>query len=457
MLGTLRSMILFVLTCLVIGGGFGCAGPPQRPTEEAIAVTTAPPVVEGSAFDQVAWLLSITDAAMVTEGEVLPHFHTSFTDAATIVGTQAVVAMVAQQSPARLDRFLPESTPTRAIAALVHEDRWYSLRVATDAEEGSIIGLSFAESPQLNPNWSWDLFGESVQTLAEQVNYLAAEVVEGECRPIQSLNADQSLGIGSSFKLWILTELAAEIIAGERAWEDTLAIREEWKSTPTGQMQNLPVGEEHTLRYFAEQMISISDNTATDHLLHTLGRERVERAVERTGHHDPSELAPFLATFELFTLKLLQSPEQRRSYLNMPTEERRRYVEEELTWDRSAGLFAGMLWTSPRDLDLEWYASASDLCNVMVHLQEQSATEAGAPVGTVLSINPGFPLDSETWPYIGYKGGSEPGVFNFTWLLRRSDDRWFVFSAGLNDSRQAIDLDPVVIVIYAGLSLLEGE
>ena len=82
-------------------------------------------------------------------------------------------------------------------------------------------------------------------------------------------------------------------------------------------------------------------------------------------------------------------------------------------------------------------------------------TEAGAAVSTVLSINPGFPLDTEIWPFIGYKGGSEPGVFNFTWLLRRADDRWFVFSSGFNNAEDVLEFEPIGITLFAGMSLLE--
>ena len=66
----------------------------------------------------------------------------------------------------------------------------------------------------------------------------------------------------------VLAEVAREIASGRRSWNDTLAIRDEWKSLPSGTMQNLPEGTEVTLREAAEAMISISDNTATDHLVH---------------------------------------------------------------------------------------------------------------------------------------------------------------------------------------------
>ncbi len=35
-----------------------------------------------------------------------------------------------------------------------------------------------------------------------------------------------------------------------------------------------------------------------------------------------------------------------------------------------------------------------------------------------LAVNPGMPVDKARWPYVGFKGGSEPGVLQLTWLLR---------------------------------------
>jgi len=54
----------------------------------------------------------------------------------------------------------------------------------------------------------------------------------------------------------------------------------------------------------ANRMISISDNTATDHLLLTVGREAVESIQAAMGHSAPGLNAPFITTRELFVLKV---------------------------------------------------------------------------------------------------------------------------------------------------------
>jgi hypothetical protein len=75
----------------------------------------------------------------------------------------------------------------------------------------------------------------------------------------------------------------------------------------------------------------------------------------------------------------------------------------------------------------------------------------------VLSKNPGLPIDAKVWPYIGFKGGSEPGVVNMTYLLRRDDDRWFVVSLGFNAAEgNALD-EAKIFHLVAGVIELLGK
>ena len=60
---------------------------------------------------------------------------------------------------------------------------------------------------------------------------------------------------------------------------------------------------------------------------------------------------------------------------------------------------------------------------------DQPATSA---VSAVLSINPGIPDGANLFSYVGFKGGSEPGVLSLSWLVQRaSDQAWRVYSVEL--------------------------
>jgi hypothetical protein len=56
------------------------------------------------------------------------------------------------------------------------------------------------------------------------------------------------------------------------------------------------------------------------------------------------------------------------------------------------------------------------------------------------SINRGGELDKTAWPYVGFKGGSEPGVINFTWLAQRADGKWFVVVVTANAPDATVDI-----------------
>jgi hypothetical protein len=89
--------------------------------------------------------------------------------------------------------------------------------------------------------------------------------------------------------------------------------------------------------------------------------------------------------------------------------------------------------------DIEWFASASDLCRAMNWLRIATELGPAAPLRGVLAINPGLSVSKEAFPFVGYKGGSETGVLNLTYLLRAKDGTWYAASAGWNDPMQAVE------------------
>mgnify|MGYP006189150397 CR=1 FL=1 len=45
----------------------------------------------------------------------------------------------------------------------------------------------------------------------------------------------------------------------------------------------------------------------------------------------------------------------------------------------------------------------------------------------------------DAWGYVGFKGGSEPGVLNYTWLLTDKQGRDWVLTLGWNNPAAVID------------------
>jgi beta-lactamase class A len=412
---------------------------------------TLPPPLEPpetAAGRALAWLMGEMNGDGFTDEEIQQHFAATMLQALPAEDLRLILEeRVRVMAPVTLVGVEAGHTEDQLTAFVVGRYAlWHRIRLSTDLQQPQpITGLFFAPAPDLDPNrpGTWQEFTAALSEQARDVSFSASEITRGSCDQIAGLNPDLSLATGSIFKLYVLAALAQEIMDGNRSWDDQLAIKNEHKSLPSGEMHLERPGRQFPLRTYAEKMISISDNTATDHLLYELGRASVEATQSRAGHAKPALNIPFLATREFFILKLLASQADRDRYLAAEPAERRRILDEELqTIDVFEVFQQDIRWTEPMFIDqIEWFMSALDACEVMRHLREVSETAEAAPVAAILSQNPGASFDPERWIYTGFKGGSEPGVLSFTWLLQREDGRWFVLSLGLNDPDQLLVSD----------------
>lgn len=262
-------------------------------------------------------------------------------------------------------------------------------------ERGQITGLLF-ETPQLSAVPLDDAIA-AFSALPGDVHLLA--VRNGE--DVAALNVDQPLAVGSTFKLWVLRTLQGQIAEGLHSWEEVVPLREDWKSAPSGFLQTWPEGSQLTLESLATLMISQSDNTATDHVLNIVGRE----AVESTLSYAEQRNIPFLTTREFFVLKDPANISVLRRW--------RRSQEKRSLLSPLAALPlppVSIFGNGPVAIDVEWFFTARELCSVMSEV-------ADLPL---MSVNPGL-VDPQGWKRVSFKGGSEPGVENFTTHLVTED------------------------------------
>lgn len=253
-------------------------------------------------------------------------------------------------------------------------------------------------------------------------------------------NATTPIAIGSAFKLVILAELVRSIEAGERKWSDVVTL--DGSARPGGGYAQQPRGTRIALKELAGRMISVSDNSATDILLFHLGRAKVEAMLPVVGFTDGgARNVPFLGALELFKLKGGDGGTLGTRYLSLDRAARRAFLDGPV---RNAPIAA-----IPRDLfqngkplriaELEWFASPNDLIRAMDWLRRHMDGPAGNELRTVLSKNPGIAEATTHWRYVGYKGGSEPGVLTMVFLLQAKDGSWHALAAGVNDTAQEVD------------------
>ena len=310
----------------------------------------------------------------------------------------------------------------------------------TPTPPGKIVGLRVVGAgPTAAAETTMDAVVAAIRALPGQTGFALADLGTGEPRLIQSLAPDRPLALGSAFKLVVLATLVADIEAGRRHWDDVVTL--DATERPAGGYNHKPAGTKVPLRELARQMISVSDNSATDILTDTLGRERIEAMQATVGIKDPARNRPWLRTMDLFKLKGVGGGALGTHYLAADERGRRALLAGEIA--RTPGSAIGPLFADGKPVrigTLEWFASPADLVRVLDWLRRHSERGPGADARAILSVNPGIaPTIAGRFAYVGYKGGSEPGVLNLTLLLQTKAGRWRVLTAGWNDPAAAVD------------------
>ncbi|MPZ82027.1 MAG: hypothetical protein GEV28_17195 [Actinophytocola sp.] len=371
-------------------------------------VRPAPPMA------QLAWVVDASSRLPISEAEQREHLSAEFLSA---IGGPAefneTMAGFGALAPPRVLSSTPTSVEAVSGAWLV------SLVVDANGLVGRLRFSPYAPSPS-----SWSELDGRLRALAPSVSFATFDVSAG-CEPIHSVDGDVPRPLGSAFKLYVLGALARAVADGRASWDQELAIRDEWKSLPTGVLQEEPAGTRLPLREYANLMISISDNTATDHLIHFLGRRDVSRQLSLSGNRADGNV-PFLTTRELFALKGFHYPALARPYLSLPPSLRHAVLPaaNSVPRDRIEP------WTTARDVEeIEWFGAPSDMCRAFAGLQSRH----GAAVDHALSISDGGIGLGGDFPAVWYQGGAEPGVLTLNYLAHKADGRTLVSSVMLTD------------------------
>ncbi len=440
-------------------------------TTDAPAATDAP--TGQPAADQLAWLVSVINGdSDLTVDEVEKRFAPAFL-------AQVPAAVFIQSTP---QIFPPASRPyvlsefdgadptgLSGSAVLTGADGVkLNLQIQVESAAPNLI-IGLLATP--GEGGGLDLEAETLAEIDVALGEAAAssalgvyEVTDGDCVAVAELRAENPIPLGSVFKLWILAELGQQVADGTASWDELLAVQGNFRSSPDGQIFMLEDGDELTLQEYAEAMISISDNTATDHLLARVGRENVEAALVRIGVSEAEMNLPMLSTGNLFQLKFAASEPNAADYRALDTDGRRALLEEMdafgLPWSTPSEVDTvnadGLSFNQPRDLDIEWFATVEDLCRTHVHLAELAKTPGLEPIAEILEINPGSGLgfERDRFPTIRFKGGSEPGVLAGAWWFERNDGRQFVVAGGASNPDAALSETEAIGAIASAVNLV---
>jgi beta-lactamase class A len=279
-------------------------------------------------------------------------------------------------------------------------------QIALDAQ-GRIIGLFFKPPALLHLS-----VAAALQPFKKLPGKVSVLVLSGGVSK-GALNADLPLGVGSAFKLAVLAALERQVRAGQRSWSQVVTLKQAYKSLPSGILQTWPAGSHLTLETLASLMISQSDNTAADTLIHVVGRVAIDPLI-------PAADRPILTTHALFVLKDPAHAALRAAYLRGNQAQRLAAITQaEALPLPSPSLFGG----GPVAPNVEWFFSARQLCGLMQQVHTLP----------LMGINPGIANPSD-WRSVAFKGGSEPGVLNLTTMVAARDGTLSCVAATWNNT-----------------------
>jgi len=401
-----KRLILMLLICLGLGG----PAPAQQAPSPALR----------SRADQIVALLR-------GQGDPAEMFTPTFLAQVPPAQIRAIgQQVVAQYGAVRGIERLEAGSPQSGVIHVGLERAVLNIQIVIEPQAPNrIAGLLITGA---------DMRGDSLAAIIAEIRALPGEksvavarLGDGAPQIAASLDPERPLAIGSAFKLFILAELNRQIDAGQRHWSDVVTL--DHRSIPSGTLQTWPAGSPVTLHTLAALMISVSDNSAADMLLHTLGRENVEHMMETIGVGNAARNRPLISTLEMAAIKTGPAPSFNLWQQSDEAGRRRLLATDYANFDASRidiARFTG----NPLHIDVEWYASAADMVRVMDWFRRNGDETTKA----ILAINSGLgPQLRGELAYVGYKGGSEPGVLNLTWLVRNRAGAWQAITGSWNN------------------------
>ncbi|WP_116366502.1 serine hydrolase [Parahaliea mediterranea] len=412
---------------------------------------------DGSATNQLRWLLEELGSASTSLSEIKAHFHPDFLaqiPAATM--RDEIAAMRAEISDPVIDDLIT-ATPvyTRGLIAQrgrVDNAMFLSLNAdyGNGSDDGLITSLSWTPGLFTNGNNVTAEFananlaslGQSVKGLATKTAMLVARIENDRCKGMYGHNAQLPYPTGSIFKLWVLGALAEEIRAG-RIDASAMVPMSSAEYAPGSAINNVTPGTQIPLAQMANLMLGVSDNTATDHIHELIPRPRLEKILGRFKNKNKSSLTPFLSVNEQFHILWSLTPARARAYANRNDNQQRKILANEIEPLGPVSRYSYNNWNAL--LESSWAASAFDVCQAYAGLRSydnrseafELLDQAAGADAVLLSLR-------KRWDRVWQKGGSLATVdgnfvFTLSWLLESDDKGTYVVVIMLNNP----DLSPV--------------
>lgn len=385
---------------------------------------------------QLDWVLaSLVD--LPTEAEIEERFSGEFLSEIKAEGLLATMRHLGEHAPYSVST-IDVATNHRMRVVITGQPARWRVNIAVEPVAPHRIAVLFfvpaTGTGRPEPVTNWQALEDRLARAAPQATFAASEVVEGQCKPIFTVDADHPMSIASIFKLYVLGAAADAVTSGRVRWDTALEIRDDARVHSSFGTESMANGQRVPLEELAVHMIESSDNTAAGLVMEAVGRQAVEAAQAAMGMAEPARNVPFLSAREMSLIKL-GNPPLIEEYLSLNEAGRRAFLADRLA-GRDAKPDELAFTEQPVAVStVEWFASASDLCRAHVALQAK-----GEPVRTILGKHSAIPMGPDA-TYVAYKGGSELGVLAGSWFVEHRDGRRFSISILLRTTQGYIQAD----------------
>jgi beta-lactamase class A len=244
-------------------------------------------------------------------------------------------------------------------------------------------------------------------------------------------NADQPVPLCSVFKIPVLCEAFRQIDEGRFGLDDRWQLTLAEKNLPSGVLVFLQDGLLPTVRDLLTLMIIISDNTATDMVMHRLGKDTATRFMHELGL---VELHVPLTVRGIFDDILGEASDPRRAITNLGTfhaepAARRNGVAYSLGSDNNVGTPRGL----NRLLEMIWRGEVVNraACDQMLHILLQQTLDQRLP----RFLPEGTP--------VAHKTGTLGGIRNDSGIIYCSDNSHVAVTVFATWNASAVAGDPV--------------
>lgn len=380
-------------------------------------------------------------AMLAAPGNEEGYFSPVFLNAVPVAQWRALAARLRQEhgAPQTLSHLRAQSPTIGAVEIRYGNATLGFQMVVAPQAPNQVVGLRLTGVRQRDD--SLEKVAQEIAALPGHAAFALAQLTDDKPQLLRAYDADRAMATGSSFKLAILAELARAIAVNEQRWTDVVPLTHKSFS---GRLAAAPDNAPMTLHSLALAMIAESDNSAADTLLLALGRDRVDAMM-------PPESRPLLTTAEAFALKMPANADLRARYARATPQGKRDLLYASPLRLVANAIDVGTMATTPTAIDtIEWFASPKQMINLLDQLRRQSGD-----VLPILAVNPGIaPGDAARWTYLGYKGGSEPGVIAMNFVGRARDGQYYALAAAWNNSAALVDEGRFVALMSRMLTLI---